>query len=90
MCDQLAGELEEYKQKNPDQSIFLVGGGMNLCYNTFGERLGCLTVSDQFSTQRAGEVALAVDEYEQVSPSELVPSYLRLPQAERELKKKSE
>ena len=90
MCDQLAGELEEYKQKNPEQSIFLIGGGMNLCYNTFGERLGCLTVSDQISTQRAGEVALAVDEYEQVSPSELVPSYLRLPQAERELKKKSE
>lgn len=88
MCDELEKELAEYKQKNPNRNIILIGGGMNLCYNSFGERLGCIKVSDNISVQRAGEVAIAAKEYSAVKPQDLLPCYLRLPQAERELKAK--
>ena len=90
MCDELEKELLEYKQKNPDKKIILVGGGMDLCYNKFGERLDCIKVSNNISVQRAGEVAILAGEYAHVKPQDLLPSYLRLPQAERELKAKTE
>lgn len=90
MCDELEKELADYKQKNPDSKIILVGGGMNLCYNKFGCQLDCVKVSDNISLQRAGEVAILAAEYTPVKPQDLLPSYLRLPQAERELKAKTE
>ena len=88
MCDELEKELLEYKQKNPENMIILVGGGMDLCYNKFGERLGCIKVSNNISVQRAGEVAILAEQSETVKPQDLLPCYLRLPQAERELKAK--
>ncbi len=88
MCDELAGELEAIRANDPDTDIILIGGGMELCYKNFGQRLNCKTVSDNLRVARASLVAFAAEGVEQISANELLPSYLRLPQAERELKAK--
>ncbi len=90
MCDELENELADYLQKNPETPIILVGGGADLCYNKFGERLCCKKLREGATYQRAGEVAMVALECEAVVPHELLPCYLRLPQAERELKAKKE
>lgn len=88
MCDKLASELEQLKKKYPDEPIILVGGGAKLCYNEFGQKLGAMTAPEHISVQRAGEVALAAFDCATIPAQQLLPSYLRLPQAERELKEK--
>ena len=88
MCDELEEHLQSIKAEHPDADIILVGGGMELCYNKFGQQLGCSTVADNVRVAKASVVALAALEGEQVGPQTLLPCYLRLPQAERELKAK--
>lgn len=86
--DELAENLLKY-QKN----IFFVGDGANLCYNKLSKQLpNCFLAAENNRFQRAGSVALAArsvfESGQAVSAAELSPAYLRLPQAERELKKK--
>lgn len=85
----MCGELEaELTQKYDGKKIILVGGGAQLCYNMFGEKLGCAVAPEHNRVQRASLVGLAAQNAETVPADGLLPLYLRLPQAERELKAK--
>lgn len=79
--------IEEWQTKlPPGKSVILVGDGARLCYNSF-EKIpdGLTTAPAHLLYQRAASVALCAQEGELVSPGQLVPAYLRLPQAQREL-----
>lgn len=82
-------EFEEWV-KNVGSTVFLVGDGAKLCYNSLKERVpGIRLASPALQFVRASSVALAAMPIAQcgntVEPSALVPAYLRLPQAQREL-----
>ena len=73
-----------------NRPVFLVGDGAKLCYNEFNERLpGLYLAPMQLLHQRAASVAAVgarlADRGEVLSAAQLIPTYLRLPQAEREL-----
>lgn len=78
--------------------VFLVGDGAELCYNRLSESLspgGWLRLAPtHLRYQRAAAAGLAaLDAWrrgEAVAAGELAPTYLRLPQAVRELRKKQE
>ena len=75
----LAEELNQYS----DKKIIMVGDGAELAYKFINAEnivLAPLTIR----LQRAENVCLAALEYESVNARELLPAYLRLPQAERE------
>ena len=81
-------ELGE-KIKNYQESIFLVGDGALLCYNTLLEEVPALVLPPEHRMhQRAVGVALAAqamaDAGDPGNGAELTPNYLRLSQAERE------
>ena len=79
--------------KNLPESVFLVGDGSVLCYNTLSEKVpGLILPPEHRMHQRASGVALEAERLLQAGgsfPSEaLVPNYLRLSQAERERNEK--
>lgn len=83
------------KLNGMEGKIYLVGDGTDVVYKQAGD-LGLLLPPPLLSLQRAGSVGLAAfeklskGEVQPVSANDLVPSYLRIPQAERELKKKKQ
>lgn len=83
---ELSLECEAYGEK-----LILFGDGAALCHETF-RSWGARIAPPEIRYQRASSVALLAEEAAKagktVSVQELVPSYLRLPQAERELKNK--
>ena len=85
---ELYAECETYGDR-----LMLVGDGAVLCYKTFAA-FGAKLLQPQLLYQRASGVAFAAKEMIEngrtVTPDALMPVYLRLPQAERELKKKTE
>ena len=86
-ADQLLEQLAGYGA----EAKILVGDGAQLCYNKFEGQLENLSMApNHLLHQRAGAMAeLAASllaEGKTVSAGELAPVYLRLPQAERELK----
>ncbi len=89
LCDDRALMLYELKaeleSEYADENIIFVGGGAELCFNKFG--FGALA-PEHCRAARAECVAAAVSEADFIGCEELEPSYLRLPQAERELKSK--
>ena len=81
-------ELGE-KLKNLEKSIFLVGDGANLCYNTLNQQVPNLILPPEHRLhQRASGVALVAQQMLDAGlPGDggsLAPNYLRLSQAERE------
>ena len=91
MCEGLANEL---KTNFSDKKIIITGDGADLFYPYLSEQNN-ITVADEFTKfQNAIGVAFsaidAIKNGDTVSPADLLPVYLRLPQAERELKKKLE
>ena len=75
--------------KNLPKSVFLVGDGANLCYNTLKEDVPNLVLPPEHRIhQRAVGVAILAQRMADagIAPSggELNPNYLRLSQAERE------
>ena len=75
--------------KNLPKSVFLVGDGANLCYNTLKEDVPNLVLPPEHRVhQRAVGVAILAQRMAEagIAPSggELTPNYLRLSQAERE------
>ena len=75
--------------KNLPKSVFLVGDGANLCYNTLKEDVPNLVLPPEHRVhQRAVGVAVLAQRMAEagLAPSggELTPNYLRLSQAERE------
>ena len=91
--EDMAISLEGLKEKikNLEESIFLVGDGALLCYNTLLEEVpGLVLPPEHRMHQRAAGVALAaqamMDAGDPGNGAELTPNYLRLSQAERERK----
>ena len=72
--------------------VVLVGDGCNVCYAAFSETLPVSLAPSAVRMQSAvGTAAVAIDKWakgETVSGDELLPTYLRLPQAERELRQR--
>lgn len=93
--EELQSEIAEICKKNPQKSIIIVGDGANLFYNSVkGEEQGYILAPEHLRWQRASCVCFAaqsrLNNGQTVSSNELLPLYLRLPQAERELKAKAE
>ena len=90
LCDDRAFMLDELKAElaanYANERIIYVGGGAELCYNKFG--FGILAPS-HCRVARAEYMAAAVSESDFIDCGALQPSYLRLPQAERELNSKN-
>ena len=83
-------KIDELKDKLPQyENVIFVGDGAKICHNALGYAIA--PPSELF--QRGSSVALcALNSYSEeklVGGTELLPVYLRLPQAERELKAKS-
>jgi len=75
-----------------DRPVVFVGDGTLLCQNACADELDCTAAPSHLRYVRVRGMALAAkrlyDEGKLVSASMLQPMYLRLPQAERELKAK--
>ena len=91
LTEDRAISLEDLKKelKNFEETVFLVGDGSNLCYNTLQEELLTLALPPEHRLhQRAAGVALAaqalIEAGQPGDPETLIPNYLRLSQAERE------
>ncbi len=85
ILDDLLEELKLLKK-----NIILVGDGADLCYNKFKDVLSNIRVASISNRyQKASSVGLvAVDKYNNnlfTTCNDLIPQYLRLPQAQREL-----
>ncbi|MGI5893064.1 MAG: tRNA (adenosine(37)-N6)-threonylcarbamoyltransferase complex dimerization subunit type 1 TsaB [Candidatus Merdivicinus sp.] len=81
-------ELAEILQ-NLNQPITLVGDGAELCFRELAEQVAGLNLAPpQLRFQMASSVAFASENAVPCDPAELMPVYLRLPQAERELNRK--
>ncbi len=79
----------EARLKTEEKTVFLVGDGAELCYNTLRETCPHLRLlPEHLRMQRASGVALLAwgqaERGEVPSGRELTPNYLRLSQAERE------
>lgn len=92
MCDELSSEIKELT--NEQTPIIITGDGTELFYEYVKDTPFVQKTDEIHRYQNAVGVALsATKEFEcgnTVSPSELLPIYLRLPQAERELKQRQE
>ena len=89
LTEDMALKIEELEKMLPDyENVVFVGDGARLCHTKLGYEIA---PAGQLY-QRGSSVALAAEksfsEEKTVSAAELMPAYLRLPQAERELKAK--
>lgn len=97
LCDDRALSIDELytELEAKNQPTILVGDGAELCYSFYKEKpLKILLAPQNVRFQRAYGTAMCAKQKakrgEQIPSAQLVPLYLRLPQAERELKKKLE
>lgn len=89
LTEDMALKIEELEKILPDyENIVFVGDGARLCHTKLGYEIA---PAGQLY-QRGSSVALAAEksfsEEKTVTAADLMPAYLRLPQAERELKAK--
>lgn len=94
LCDDYAvpiNELSEELRKITDKPIILAGDGAELCFNAMKDSVPNIRLASEFRrNQRAYGAALAAEAHGDLYKDSalLAPVYLRLPQAERELKLK--
>lgn len=94
MCDDYAvpiSELTEELKKITDKPVILAGDGAEICYNSMKDNVPNIKIAAQFRRyQRAyGSALAALNKADAFCDSALLaPVYLRMPQAERELKLK--
>ena len=95
LCDDRAVSIEELTDElsHEDRQIYLAGDGAELCYNAMREKLPNVKLTpENLRHQRGYGVAMAAQriysEEGAKSPDELIPTYLRPSQAERELQLK--
>ncbi len=81
MTDELLAELDGFSER-----VVFVGDGARLFECCISDRLSVAEGDSRY--QSAVGVALAAEEYEPTAAARLMPFYLRLPQAERELRAK--
>lgn len=91
LCDDRAIMISELKNdiENCGKDVIIIGDGAEMVYNELG-LLNTQLAPSHLRYQNAIGVALSSANKQAVSPQELLPFYLRLPQAERELKKRNE
>lgn len=93
MCEELAKDLKKLSQ-NGNKRVIIAGDGGEVFYPYVKDTANVSLAAGKNRFQNAASVALAAGEAlsrgEYVTAEELLPVYLRLPQAERELKKKKE
>ncbi|MBQ2316030.1 MAG: tRNA (adenosine(37)-N6)-threonylcarbamoyltransferase complex dimerization subunit type 1 TsaB, partial [Clostridia bacterium] len=91
MCDELLDEIKNISQSS-DKCVIIVGDGADIFYNTVRDIKNVKKAHPIRQYQNAVGVGYAsLDSFkkgETLSPNDLLPFYLRLPQAERELKAK--
>ena len=97
LCDDRALSIDELTDelKSVDGHIVLVGDGAKLCFDKMKDEIPNIKIASiQNRYQKASSTALvALNLYNNgktLTAEELMPYYLRLPQAERELKKREE
>lgn len=89
LIDELGEELKQY-----DKRIVFIGDGSVLCYEKLCENiLNCEVADENIRYVHGSSVGFTAEEkikngYEPINSADLVPFYLRLPQAERELNNK--
>lgn len=86
------GLLREYIE-NTDRNVYFIGDGSDLCYREYGHLPNVKPSGVDMPCIALGACRLAVKEYSTAGVKthfDLTPSYLRLSQAERELKEKME
>ena len=91
MCDELLEEIKNISQSS-DKCVIIVGDGADIFYNAAKDIKNIKKAHPIRQYQNAVGVGFAsLDAFkkgETLSPNDLLPFYLRLPQAERELKAK--
>lgn len=92
LCEDRALKIEELAAELAciDKKIVLVGDGANICYEKMSKEIqNVFPANENVRYQRASSTAFAAEKIaergELKSCGELMPSYLRLPQAQREL-----
>ncbi|MGN0489130.1 MAG: tRNA (adenosine(37)-N6)-threonylcarbamoyltransferase complex dimerization subunit type 1 TsaB [Ruminococcus sp.] len=93
LCNDRALAIDDlYKEiKTINDKIILVGDGAELCYNSYKEKsINIFLASEHIRYQNATSVAYAALNKDKISAEQLMPVYLRLPQAQRELNKRLE
>ena len=93
LCEDRAISLEELSEHcgSFDRSFFLIGDGASLTYDYFRNKdILCRIAPENLRWQSAYGVAMASKDHPAVSVDELLPSYLRLSQAERERQARTE
>lgn len=95
LCEDRALSLEELLEdiKKRNEKVYLIGDGAEITYNYMKDKTNLTILTNaNHRMQNAESVALAAiqmyNEGKTLSPEKLMPLYLRLPQAERELNKK--
>ncbi len=93
LCEELKENIKEISQ-NSNKSVIIVGDGTKVFYPYVKDFENVCESEDKRRFQNAVSVAKACEKLfingETLSPEEILPVYLRLPQAERELKLKKE
>ncbi len=92
MCDELCKEIAEICKGG--KCVIVTGDGTDLFYPFVSEIAGVCAANETLKFQSAAAVGLASEEMfksgDTVTEDGLLPVYLRLPQAERELKAKGD
>lgn len=83
--DELGEKLKAY-----DKKIVFVGDGAEICHKALGHSIAAPVIRYQNAASVAFATINSFDESKMLSPAEIMPVYLRLPQAERELKAKKQ
>jgi len=87
LCEDRAIAISELAEelKKSGKSVFIVGDGAELCYNTLsGENVPCTIAPGNMRFQNACGVAMAAAALPEDAWGDVEPVYLRLSQAERE------
>lgn len=90
LCDDRAISIQDLKKDiEKYDKVILAGDGAELCYNNIGLENVVLS-NEENRFQNGIGVSKAAQNKNAISPASLMPVYLRLSQAERELKLKKE
>lgn len=92
LCDDRALQIDELAEelRSIEKRIVLVGDGAKLCYDRLSQELSNVEIANEnVRYQRASSTAFVAERLfekgEILTSSQLMPRYLRLPQAQREL-----
>ena len=92
----MISELElQLKDLSSDLPVIFAGDGAKMCYDLLKDKAVSINLApEQIRFQRASSVAFIAlrynKDFQDLSANNLVPVYLRAPQAERELRKRNE